>query len=107
MRLWVILLICCSWGHYAFALPESSPNKLRGKQIYEQYCVVCHREGLVGAPKFRNKDDWNPRWAGKKLDDLLKSAVKGLNAMPAKGSCVSCTEAQLKAAIEYMLPRHE
>jgi len=76
-----------------------------GKATYDQYCVVCHRDGLAGAPKFEDKNDWAPRMAGKNMDELLAIAIKGLNAMPAKGTCIDCSDADLKAAIQYMLPK--
>jgi cytochrome c5 len=87
-------------------------EKLNGKQTnpagqatYEQYCSTCHREGVAGAPRFRVAADWQPRLAEKTLAELVASAVKGLNAMPAKGTCVDCSETDLKNAIQYMLPQ--
>lgn len=80
-------------------------TKEPGQETYEQYCTVCHRDGLAGAPKFRDENDWKPRLAGRTIDELVASAIKGLNAMPAKGTCVECTEAELKAAVQYMLPK--
>jgi cytochrome c5 len=76
-----------------------------GQKIYEQHCIVCHGEGLAGAPKFRNEHDWKPRLADKTLNDLLASSIKGLNAMPEKGTCLKCSDEELKAALSYMLPQ--
>jgi cytochrome c5 len=86
---------------------QSSPmvnKKSIGQATYEQYCVVCHRDGVAGAPKFRNASDWKPRKAKQTVDGLVATATKGLNAMPPKGACQECSPADLKAAIEYMLP---
>ncbi len=80
-------------------------KKEPGEETYEQYCIVCHKAGLAGAPKFRDEHDWKPRLAGRTLDDLVASSIKGLNAMPTKGTCFKCSEDDLKAAISYMLPR--
>lgn len=80
-------------------------TKVAGQDTYEQYCITCHRDGLAGAPKFHNENDWKPRLSGRTVDDLVASSIKGLNAMPAKGTCVECSEADLKAAIQYMLPK--
>ncbi|KTD44796.1 c-type cytochrome [Legionella parisiensis] len=76
-----------------------------GQETYQQYCIVCHRDGLAGAPKFRNDQDWKPRLSGRELNDLLASSIKGLNAMPSKGTCIKCNDDDLKAAISYMLPK--
>lgn len=80
-------------------------KKSPGQAIYEQYCIVCHRDGVAGAPKFRNADDWKPRLAKQNLDAIAAIVIKGLNAMPAKGTCQECSEADLKAAIQYMVPQ--
>lgn len=76
-----------------------------GQDTYEHFCIVCHRDGLAGAPKARDADDWKPRTSGKTIDDLVKSSINGLNAMPPKGTCSECSEDDLKAAIQYMLPK--
>lgn len=76
-----------------------------GAHIYEQYCVVCHRDGIAGAPKFRDAGDWAPRLANQTMDGLVAIAIKGLNAMPAKGTCQECSEADIKEAVEYMVPK--
>lgn len=80
-------------------------QKAPGQARYEQYCIICHRDGLAGAPKFRDVSDWKSRTEGKTLDDLLAAALKGLNAMPPKGTCAECSDADLKAIIQYMLPQ--
>ncbi len=83
----------------------SAPRTEPGQETYNQYCIVCHKDGLAGAPKFRNEQDWKPRLSGRTIDDLVASSIKGLNAMPTKGTCLKCSEEDLKAAITYMLPR--
>lgn len=82
-----------------------SRSKSAGQDTYERYCVVCHAQGLAGAPKFRNKEDWAPRLKKKTIDELLATALKGINAMPVKGTCMSCSDEELKNAINYMLPK--
>ncbi len=76
-----------------------------GKDVYEKHCIVCHRDGLAGAPKVQDDKDWKPRLAGRTIQDLVASSIKGLNAMPAKGTCIECTDKDLEAAIQYMLPK--
>lgn len=78
-----------------------------GKETYQTYCTVCHATGLAGAPKFQDAKDWRQRCQNKGLQQLLASAIKGLNAMPAKGTCSSCSEDDIKQAILYMVPKDE
>ncbi len=76
-----------------------------GKATFERYCAVCHRVGLAGAPKIGDIDDWKPRLAANNLEQLTASAIKGKNAMPPKGTCIDCSETDIKNAIQYMLPK--
>jgi cytochrome c5 len=68
---------------------------------YNKVCVICHGSGAAGAPKFGVAQDWAPRLA-KGPDKLLASVKNGLNAMPPKGMCGDCSDADYKALIQYM-----
>jgi cytochrome c5 len=89
----------------AAAVSQPVVKKVTGQELFEKYCTVCHQTGVAGAPKFRDATDWGPRLTQKKLDGLVASALKGLNAMPAKGTCSECSEEDIKHAIQYMLPQ--
>jgi cytochrome c5 len=73
-----------------------------GKAVYDQTCHVCHATGLAGSPKFGDKAAWAPRIATG-TDKLYNAALHGLNAMPPKGGNTSLTDAQVKAAVDYMV----
>jgi cytochrome c5 len=73
-----------------------------GDQVYNSACMACHASGVAGAPKVGDQAAWGPR-AAKGVDGLLSSAINGLNAMPPKGTCATCSDEELKAAIQYML----
>ena len=73
-----------------------------GQKIYQKSCQACHAAGIAGAPKLGDKAAWAPRIA--KGNDALFSSVKnGLKAMPPKGTCMTCSEDELRAAVEYMV----
>ena len=73
-----------------------------GKKLYDTVCMVCHAAGIAGAPKTGDKTAWKPRIATGQ-EALYNSAVKGKNAMPAKGGLASAPDADVKAAVDYML----
>jgi len=75
-----------------------------GKAVYDSACAACHGAGVLGAPKPGEVVAWEPRAAAKGgLDGLLKSAIAGTSkGMPPKGGRVDLTDAQLRAAIEFM-----
>jgi cytochrome c5 len=94
------------WVFFSFVLVSIvsiAAEARSGKDIYEQYCITCHQDGLLGAPRFHDKSDWAPRMSKKTIDELVGSSIKGLNAMPSQGTCSDCTEAEMKSAIEYMV----
>ncbi len=74
----------------------------KGKDIFDSKCSLCHAQGVAGAPKFGDKEAWAPRIATGE-EALMKSVMNGKNAMPPKGACMDCSEADLKAAMEYMI----
>jgi cytochrome c5 len=69
--------------------------------LYNKTCVACHASGAAGAPKTGAAEQWAPRLA-KGMDTLVANAIKGVNAMPPKGMCFDCSEADMKALIEFM-----
>jgi len=77
-----------------------------GEDVYNSNCVACHGTGAAGAPKVGDAATWAPRIA-KGMDALLNSAINGLNAMPPKGLCMACSDAELKGAIEYMVSQSQ
>ena len=73
-----------------------------GKAVYAQTCSVCHAGGVAGAPKTGDKGTWGTRLNGGR-DALLAAVIKGKGTMPAKGGNSSLTEADVKAALDFML----
>ena len=73
-----------------------------GKPVYDQTCHVCHATGVAGAPKFGDKAAWAPRIATG-MPALYNAALHGLNAMPPKGGNTTLTDAQVKAAVDYLV----
>jgi cytochrome c5 len=77
-----------------------------GEQTVQQVCSACHGAGLLGAPQIGNSAAWSARLkeAGS-VDGLLAVAARGRNNMPPRGGESSLSDADLRAAIEYMLAR--
>jgi len=84
------------------AAPAASGAARAGDAVYGSACIACHGTGAAGAPKLGDKAAWGPRIA-KGMDTLLNHAINGFNAMPPKGTCGNCSDAELKAAIEHMV----
>jgi len=71
---------------------------------YMMSCYACHSTGAAGAPKVGdgNADAWGPRME-KGMDAVVANAINGLNSMPAKGLCFTCTDEDLAALVVYMV----
>ena len=104
-------------GHVSFTAPaggEAAPAQaapattvakagpVDGKKVYDSVCTACHSTGVANAPKFGDKAAWAPRIATG-MDTLLNVALHGKGAMPPKGGNPALSEAQIRAAIEYMV----
>lgn len=88
----------------AAAEPAGAAAGRSGEEVFNAHCVACHGTGVAGAPKVGDSATWAPR-AAQGIDTLLQHATNGLNAMPPKGTCMACSDAELKGAIEYMLSK--
>jgi cytochrome c5 len=82
---------------------NAAPN---GKKVYDSGCGACHAAGVAGAPKLGDKAAWKGRIAaGKKT--MYKHAIKGFQGkkgvMPAKGGFANLSDADVKAAVDYMI----
>ncbi len=84
----------------AAAEPAAASGK--GKEVYQASCFACHGTGAAGAPKIGDQAAWAPR-IDKGMDTLMQHTLNGFNAMPPKGTCMACSDEDLKAAVEYMI----
>ncbi len=87
-------------GEVAAVAPE--PDLARGQQVYRQACAFCHDKGAAGAPKLGDAAAWGPRLA-LGTDALHAAALRGKGAMPAKGGNPSLADADVKAAVDYLV----
>ncbi len=84
------------------------PTSRSGQQIYAATCVACHDAGIAGAPKVGDKSQWAKHIA-KGRDTLYASALNGVQGstgvMPAKGGNPALSDAEVRAAVDYMVAR--
>ena len=84
----------------AVAIADGKPRD--GATIYNSICKACHEAGLAGAPKTGDRTAWAPRIATGSAA-LLKSATSGKNAMPPRGGAADLSDAELKAAVGFLV----
>jgi cytochrome c5 len=86
----------------AAAAPAKADASAAGKKLYDTACMACHAAGVAGAPKLGDKAAWAPRVAAG-FDALTATVIKGKGAMPPRGAAAGATDADIRAAVEYMV----
>ncbi len=88
----------------AIVMFSGSAMAADGQAVYNKACIACHASGAAGAPKMGDKAAWAPRIA-KGMDALYSSSLNGVpgTAMMPKGTCADCSEADLQAAVDFMV----
>lgn len=86
------------------AAPAVDAGEIDGKAIVTATCFACHSIGLLESPKIGDKAAWDKRLqANGGMDGLVKSAIVGKGAMPARGGNAGLSDAEVKAAVEFMM----
>lgn len=83
-------------------LIATQANAASGKDVYESTCAACHGTGAAGAPKLGDKAVWAPRLATG-ANTLHASALKGKGIMPPKGGNAGLSDADVIAAVDFMM----
>jgi cytochrome c5 len=80
----------------------NAPRVLQaGNAVYTAVCAACHDSGAAGAPKLGDNAGWAQRIA-QGYDTLLKHAIEGIRAMPAKGGNPDLDNVEVARAVVYM-----
>lgn len=86
----------------AQAAPAAKPAAANGKAVYDKVCFACHAQSVAGSPKLGDKAAWAPR-IQQGMDTLVQSVVKGKGAMPPKAGNPALSDAEVRAAVEFMV----
>ena len=70
-----------------------------GKTVYSKACALCHS---AMPPKLGDKAAWKPRIAAG-TDGMVAAVIKGKGPMPPRGGTASLSDADIRAAVEYMV----
>ncbi len=87
--------------------PEPVATSMTGPQVYNAACVICHGNGVGGAPVVGDAEGWAARIA-QGNDTLYTHAIEGfqgeaMTPMPAKGGRMSLSDQEVRDAVDYMV----
>ena len=81
-----------------------------GAEVYATTCATCHNAGIAGAPKTGDVDAWKTRIAAG-MATLVAHAIDGFQGetgiMIAKGGNAALSDAEVEAAVEYMVEQSQ
>ncbi|MBF2755035.1 MAG: cytochrome c5 family protein [Gammaproteobacteria bacterium AqS3] len=75
----------------------------RGAEVYNQYCISCHAAGIAGSPSIGDTERWRAELDMEGFDEIVREAIVGMGAMPARGLCNECSDDEVRQAVQYML----
>lgn len=84
------------------AAAPAKPGAADGKAVYDKVCVACHQQSVAGSPPLGDKAAWAPR-IQTGIDAMVQTVIKGKGAMPPKAGNPALSEAEIRAAVEFMV----
>jgi cytochrome c5 len=81
---------------------EARPAAAEGKAVYDKVCFACHAQSVAGSPPLGDKAAWAPRLK-QSTDALVQSVITGKGAMPPKAGNPALSDAEIRAAVEFMV----
>ncbi len=82
---------------------QQKPTLIRGRQVYLKACAICHQEGMMSAPIIGSSGNWYERLKQNGLSGFYRHVIYGYNSMPVNGACVTCSENDIVASVNYIL----
>tara|TARA_B110000967_G_scaffold101329_1_gene103983 strand:- start:237 stop:683 length:447 start_codon:yes stop_codon:yes gene_type:complete len=73
-----------------------------GGDIYSINCIACHSSGVAGAPIMGDVAAWSARLE-QGLETVYTNAINGIRGMPMRGTCMDCSDDEVKAAVDHIL----
>ena len=75
-----------------------------GRLVYQDACASCHDSGIQCAPITGARDAWAERLI-KGPEALVRNTLQGVGTMPPRGGVPGLSDAEIAAAVKYMIDR--
>lgn len=78
------------------------PPDRKGQVVYRTVCSSCHESGQKLIPQLSDPAAWEER-IQQDRSVLYSHTIDGFQAMPPRGLCETCTDQELRQAVDHML----
>ena len=88
------------------AEPEPVATAMSGPQVYNTACLACHGAGIGGEPILGDAAQWAerlPQGAVTLKGHALQGYTGSTGYMPPKGGRIDLSDAEIEAAVDYMI----
>jgi cytochrome c5 len=103
----IAVAVFLTFGAFSFARGQDQAPR-SGEAVFDAACAKCHTGGIggffSGGPTVGKKSDWEAL-APRGVDGLTGTTLSGIGKMAARGGCTSCSDAEIRAAVAYMLEK--
>jgi len=89
-------------GQVAAVTSGGAESARAGGDIYATNCIACHSSGIAGAPIMGDVAAWSARLE-QGLETVYTNAINGIRGMPMRGTCMDCSDDEVKAAVDHIL----
>jgi cytochrome c5 len=89
-------------GQVALAVVGVGAAGRSGSDIYGTNCMACHTTGVAGAPMMGDVGAWATRLT-QGIEVVYTNAINGIRGMPMRGTCMDCSDNEVKAAVDHIL----
>jgi cytochrome c5 len=89
-------------GQVVLAAAGAGIAERSGSDIYGTNCMACHTTGVAGAPMMGDVGAWAARLT-QGIEVVYTNAINGIRGMPMRGTCMDCSDNEVKAAIDHIL----
>ncbi len=81
-----------------------------GQAVFEENCAKCHDSFFGGlfkrAPRIGKQKAW-AEYIDQGVGVMTENSIKGEGRMDERGECDECTDADMRAAVEYIVEQSQ
>ena len=102
-----LFVVACSSLAMAGGHESTAPS---GQVIFEDHCAKCH-DSFFGslfkrAPRIGKQEAW-AEFISKGVDEMTDNSITGEGKMKERGGCDECSDADIRAAVEYIVEQSQ